>query len=56
MMIPDPAPYVWRAPPVRRPVAFVRRETIARRREAMLDEALMETFPASDPVSVAHIT
>jgi hypothetical protein len=26
-----------------------------RRQEALLDEALLETFPASDPVSVADI-
>jgi hypothetical protein len=28
----------------------------ARRQSELLDEALMETFPASDPVSVFHLT
>lgn len=36
------------------PVA--RREWARRRQEQLLDEALMETFPASDPVSVARVT
>jgi hypothetical protein len=31
-------------------------KTEKRRQEALIDEGLEETFPASDPVSVKHIT
>ena len=30
-------------------------ETDVKHREKMLDEALEETFPASDPVSLSHL-
>jgi hypothetical protein len=41
--------------------AAVRAEALAmaerkRRQDALLDQALLETFPASDPVSVMRIT
>jgi hypothetical protein len=31
-------------------------ETAAQRQDALLDDALKETFPASDPVSIVQIT
>jgi hypothetical protein len=46
-------------PPVAAAVAeagAVRRQSIAKRQDELLDEALKETFPASDPVSVMRIT
>ncbi|WP_298967824.1 hemerythrin domain-containing protein [uncultured Methylobacterium sp.] len=39
------------APPARRP-----REDLARRQDALLDEAIEETFPASDPIAPHQIT
>ena len=35
--------------------AVAARQRAAQRQDALLDEALKETFPASDPVSVARI-
>lgn len=34
----------------------IRRAAAERRQELLLDEALKETFPASDPVSVVRLT
>lgn len=36
--------------------AEARRRWAAKRQDELLDEALKETFPASDPVSVVRIT
>lgn len=40
--------------PVRRPQRRRRKEEDVKRREQLLDEALEETFPASDPPSIAN--
>jgi hypothetical protein len=46
----------WSSPAPSRASAPQARQSEAQRQEALLDEALKETFPASDPVSVIQIT
>lgn len=50
----------WRSDSPERPASGARmadhRRAAARRQDELLDQALLETFPASDPVSVARIT
>ena len=36
--------------------AALARAELKRRQDALLDDALLETFPASDPISVMRIT
>jgi len=44
----------WQAVAVK--TGYARLQSAARRQDALLDEALMETFPASDPISVIRVT
>ncbi len=48
---PAPQPTLVAASP-----AMSRRQVAAKRQDELLDLALEETFPASDPVSVARIS
>ena len=51
--------WIWPVPlqvqAVRSPSGHARREAKRGRQDALLDEALEGTFPASDPISISHI-
>jgi len=56
----EQGPYARRAKPLaknEKPDQLADREACAEdRQEALLDEAIEETFPGSDPISPKHIT
>lgn len=49
-------PAQWQVQALATRANLVQQQSTAKRQDELLDEALKETFPASDPVSVVRLT
>jgi hypothetical protein len=49
-------PAEWQVQAIAPSSDYLRREVAAKRRDALLDEALEQTFPASDPIGAMRVT